>query len=195
MVNQRFETNVPDVYAAGDVANFFDPLFDKQRRIEHWSNANYQGTEVGKVLAGAEGGYDTVSTFFTEVFGHDQGLRRRQARLTGRRPRLTRRRGSLRAVRRRREETIGALSVGQTEEVEELLKQQVRARAPLRAIELEGRSVLGACSTATRRATLEARARRSSRTRRRRCSRTAIVRQSVVMFSGQTMTMFQRVMR
>ena len=69
VVNQRFETNVPDVYAAGDVANFFDPLFDKQRRIEHWSNANYQGTEVGKVLAGAEGGFDTVSTFFTEVFG------------------------------------------------------------------------------------------------------------------------------
>ena len=30
------------------------------------------------------------------------------------------------------EETIGALSVGQSEDVEELLKQQVRAHAPLR---------------------------------------------------------------
>src|SRR5215218_7106680 len=66
VVNERFETSAPDVYAAGDVANFFDPLFGRQRRIEHWSNANYQGTEVGKILAGAGGGYDTVSSFFTE---------------------------------------------------------------------------------------------------------------------------------
>jgi 3-phenylpropionate/trans-cinnamate dioxygenase ferredoxin reductase subunit len=60
---------VPAIYAAGDVARFFDPLFGRRRRIEHWSNANYQGSEVGKLLAGGEGGYDTVSTFFTESFG------------------------------------------------------------------------------------------------------------------------------
>ena len=69
VVNERFETNIPDVYAAGDVARFFDPVFGRARRIEHWSNAAYQGTEVGKVLAGVDGGYDTVSTFFTESFG------------------------------------------------------------------------------------------------------------------------------
>ena len=45
------------------------PLYRRRRRIEHWSNANYQGTEVGKILAGDGGGYDTVSSFFTEVFG------------------------------------------------------------------------------------------------------------------------------
>jgi NTE family protein len=69
VVNERFETSAAGVYAAGDVARFFDPLFARHRRIEHWSNANYQGTEVGKVLAGAGDGYDTVSAFFTEVFG------------------------------------------------------------------------------------------------------------------------------
>jgi NTE family protein len=68
VVNERFETNVPGVYAVGDVANFVDPLFGR-RRIEHWSNANYQGTEVGKILAGKDGGFDIVSTFFTEFFG------------------------------------------------------------------------------------------------------------------------------
>ena len=79
VVNERFETSAPGVYAAGDVANFFDPLFDRQRRIEHWSNANYQGTEVGKILAGQGDGYDTVSSFFSEVFGITrQGVRRRQ---------------------------------------------------------------------------------------------------------------------
>jgi NTE family protein len=69
LVDERFGTNVPNVYAAGDVARFYDPLYGRRRRIEHWSNANYQGAEVGKVLAGADGGYDTVSTFFTESFG------------------------------------------------------------------------------------------------------------------------------
>jgi NADPH-dependent 2,4-dienoyl-CoA reductase/sulfur reductase-like enzyme len=131
VVNQHFETNVPDVYAVGDVANFFDPLFGRRRRIEHWSNANYQGTEVGKVLAGAEGGYDTVSTFFTEVFGLTIkvfGDARRDSHCIVH--------GSLEegmfALGANEEgEVIGALSVGQPEEIEELLKQQIRSHAPL----------------------------------------------------------------
>jgi NADPH-dependent 2,4-dienoyl-CoA reductase/sulfur reductase-like enzyme len=69
VVNERFETNVPDIYAAGDVACFFDPLTGRRRRIEHWSNADYQGSQVGRILAGGNGGYNRVSTFFTESFG------------------------------------------------------------------------------------------------------------------------------
>jgi NADPH-dependent 2,4-dienoyl-CoA reductase/sulfur reductase-like enzyme len=69
VVNERYETGVPGVWAAGDVARFYDPLFERHRRIEHWSNANYQGSDVGTLIAGGEGGYDIVSTFFSEVFG------------------------------------------------------------------------------------------------------------------------------
>jgi NADPH-dependent 2,4-dienoyl-CoA reductase/sulfur reductase-like enzyme len=69
VVNERFETGVDGVWAAGDVARFYDPVFDRHRRIEHWSNANYQGTQVGEILAGRDAKYDVVSTFFTEVFG------------------------------------------------------------------------------------------------------------------------------
>jgi NADPH-dependent 2,4-dienoyl-CoA reductase/sulfur reductase-like enzyme len=69
VVNERFETGVEGVWAAGDVARFYDPLFEKHRRIEHWSNANYAGAEVGRLMAGGEGGFDIVSTFFSEVFG------------------------------------------------------------------------------------------------------------------------------
>jgi NADPH-dependent 2,4-dienoyl-CoA reductase/sulfur reductase-like enzyme len=133
VVNQRFETNVPDVYAVGDVARFYDPLFGRHRRIEHWSNANYQGTEVGKVLAGTGQGYDRVSTFFTEVFGitinvfgdgrpdsqvvvHGSLLEDDMYALYG----------------DEKEEVIGALSVGQSEEIDELLKRQIATRAPLR---------------------------------------------------------------
>ena len=60
---------MPDIYAAGDVACFFDPLSGRRRRIEHWSNARYQGNQVGRILAGADGGYNRVATFFTESFG------------------------------------------------------------------------------------------------------------------------------
>jgi hypothetical protein len=42
---------------------------ERHRRVEHWSNASFQGAEVGRSLAGDSGGYDTVSTFFTEIFG------------------------------------------------------------------------------------------------------------------------------
>lgn len=68
-VDERYETSASDVLAAGDVACFLDPLFGRRRRIEHWSNADYQGTQVGYLLAGESGGYDTVSSFFTKVFG------------------------------------------------------------------------------------------------------------------------------
>jgi 3-phenylpropionate/trans-cinnamate dioxygenase ferredoxin reductase subunit len=69
VVNERFETSAPGIYSAGDVAAFWDPLFGRRRRIEHWSNANYQGKQLGAALAGQDASYDTLSTFFTEVFG------------------------------------------------------------------------------------------------------------------------------
>jgi 3-phenylpropionate/trans-cinnamate dioxygenase ferredoxin reductase component len=69
IVNERFETSRKGVYAVGDVARFQDPIFGRRRRIEHWSNANYQGGELGKLLAGTGSGYDTVSSFFSEIFG------------------------------------------------------------------------------------------------------------------------------
>jgi NADPH-dependent 2,4-dienoyl-CoA reductase/sulfur reductase-like enzyme len=49
-VDDRFETTAPGVYAVGDVASVLDPLLGRRRRIEHWSNADYQGTQVGRIL-------------------------------------------------------------------------------------------------------------------------------------------------
>jgi 3-phenylpropionate/trans-cinnamate dioxygenase ferredoxin reductase subunit len=69
VVDERFETAQPGVYAIGDVAEFFDPLYRRHRRIEHWSNAAYHGTTLGKILAGEDARYDTVSAFFSEEFG------------------------------------------------------------------------------------------------------------------------------
>ena len=135
VVDQRFETNIPDVYAAGDVARFYDPLFGRRRRIEHWSNANYQGTEVGKVLTGTGEGFNTISTFFTEIFGitiRVFGDARRDAQVAVHGSLLENDMYALYGDEN--EEVIGALSIGQSEEVEELLKQQVGSHAPLREL-------------------------------------------------------------
>jgi len=69
VVDERFETAQSGVYAIGDVAEFFDPLYRRHRRIEHWSNSAYHGTTLGKILAGEDVHYDTVSSFFSEQFG------------------------------------------------------------------------------------------------------------------------------
>ena len=70
VVDERFRTSRDGVYAIGDVAEFYDPVFRRHRRIEHWSNSAYHGTTLGRILAGEEEArYDTVSSFFSEEFG------------------------------------------------------------------------------------------------------------------------------
>jgi 3-phenylpropionate/trans-cinnamate dioxygenase ferredoxin reductase component len=129
VVNERFETGVENVWAVGDVARFYDPIFAKHRRIEHWSNANYAGTEVGKLIAGGEGGFDTVSAFFTEVFGMTlrvfgdvddvDDIVFRGALEEGKAIGFYVREGRL----------VATLVVGQDDETQDRLKQLIRARA------------------------------------------------------------------
>jgi NADPH-dependent 2,4-dienoyl-CoA reductase/sulfur reductase-like enzyme len=133
VVNGRFETSVPAVYAAGDVANFFDPLFGRQRRIEHWSNANYQGTEVGKILAGQGDGYDTVSSFFSEVFGITVKVFGDVSRFDELSTDGTLESGLL-ASYGDGGRLVGALTVGQSEEIEALVRELIADRAPTRAL-------------------------------------------------------------
>src|SRR5581483_7129927 len=74
IVDERFRTNVPDVYAIGDVARFYDPVFGHDRLVQHWTNANHQGERLGRSLAGEDAPYDLVALFFSEVFGRKLGL-------------------------------------------------------------------------------------------------------------------------
>jgi 3-phenylpropionate/trans-cinnamate dioxygenase ferredoxin reductase subunit len=69
VVDERYATSADGVFAAGDVAAFYDPVFGRRRRIEHWSNANLHGAQLGRILAGGDDRYDVVSAFFTELFG------------------------------------------------------------------------------------------------------------------------------
>lgn len=47
----------PNVVAAGDVARWYNPLFDESMRVEHWTNAVEQGEAAAiRLLAGPDGG-------------------------------------------------------------------------------------------------------------------------------------------
>ena len=74
LVDERFATNVPGVWAVGDIARFHDPVFGHRRLIQHWTNANHQGERLGRLLAGEDAPYDQVAFFFSEVFGTKIGL-------------------------------------------------------------------------------------------------------------------------
>jgi NADPH-dependent 2,4-dienoyl-CoA reductase/sulfur reductase-like enzyme len=146
VVDERFQASAPDVHAVGDVANFFDPLFQRRRRIEHWSNASYQGTLVGRVLAGEDGRYDTVSSFFTEAFGISLKVFGDVATFDEAVPEgsLLDRELVVRYIDSGR--LVGALTVGQDEAVETELKQLIARRAPVTAARAEPRL---AAATAT----------------------------------------------
>jgi NADPH-dependent 2,4-dienoyl-CoA reductase/sulfur reductase-like enzyme len=132
LVGRDFATNVPDVYAAGDNARFYDPLFGRQRRIEHWSNARYQGTQVGTILAGAGGGYDTVSTFFTEAFGLTLKVFGDVSEHDDRTSRGSFAAGDAIVFYLHHGRLVGTLHTGQDDETEALLRQLIRERAEAR---------------------------------------------------------------
>lgn len=68
VVNEYLTTSDPDIYAAGDVANYFDPLFGKQRRVEHWGHAEYCGQLAAQNMAGAHTPYDLLTYVWSDIF-------------------------------------------------------------------------------------------------------------------------------
>jgi NADPH-dependent 2,4-dienoyl-CoA reductase/sulfur reductase-like enzyme len=130
VVDERFQTRAPGVFAAGDVANFYDPLYGRQRRIEHWSNANYQGTEVGKILAGTGAGYDTVSSFFSEIFGVTLKVFGDVGRFDDQTTVGSLTSGTLLITYGDGGRLVGALTVGASDELEVALKGLIADHAP-----------------------------------------------------------------
>jgi NADPH-dependent 2,4-dienoyl-CoA reductase/sulfur reductase-like enzyme len=68
VVNEYLETILPDIFAAGDVANYFDIIFDKRRRVEHWDNAVSQGQHWASLVRGDRKPFLHVPYFFSDVF-------------------------------------------------------------------------------------------------------------------------------
>ena len=66
-VDERLRTSAPNVYAAGDVTAFYDPVFARRRHIEHWDNAVKQGRLAALNMLGRRLRYEEVSYFFSDV--------------------------------------------------------------------------------------------------------------------------------
>jgi 3-phenylpropionate/trans-cinnamate dioxygenase ferredoxin reductase subunit len=68
VVDAALRTADPDIYAAGDVANSFHPLYQRHVRVEHWANALNGGPAAARSMLGQEVSYDRVPYFFSDQY-------------------------------------------------------------------------------------------------------------------------------
>ena len=67
-VDELLCTGDPDIYAAGDVANFLNPSLEKRLRVEHEDNANTMGAAAGRNMTGASQPYHHLPFFYSDLF-------------------------------------------------------------------------------------------------------------------------------
>lgn len=68
LVDASLRTSAEDIFAAGDVANFYNPSLDQRLRVEHEDNANVMGRLAGQAMAGREVSYDYLPYFYSDLF-------------------------------------------------------------------------------------------------------------------------------
>jgi 3-phenylpropionate/trans-cinnamate dioxygenase ferredoxin reductase component len=67
-VDAGLRTSDPDVFAAGDIAAHFHPIYERRLRVEHWANAKDQGTHVAGNLIGGIEPYTKSPYFFSDQY-------------------------------------------------------------------------------------------------------------------------------
>ena len=68
LVDEFLRTSNKNIYAAGDVATFFNPSLRKQIRVEHEDNANTMGRLAGRNMAGKNDPYHHLPFFYSDMF-------------------------------------------------------------------------------------------------------------------------------
>jgi 3-phenylpropionate/trans-cinnamate dioxygenase ferredoxin reductase component len=68
VVNGKLQTSAPDIYAAGDVAQFHHSALDKPMRVEHEDNAVWMGKLAGRNMLGAAETYTHIPMFYSDLF-------------------------------------------------------------------------------------------------------------------------------
>lgn len=71
VVDEFCRTTVAGVYAAGDVARHYHPLFDRRMRVEHFDNASGQGMAAAKNILGGSSPYTAPHWFWSDQFEHN----------------------------------------------------------------------------------------------------------------------------
>lgn len=67
-VDDLLRTNHPDIYAAGDVAEFYNNTLAKHMRVEHEDNAVTMGGFAGRIMAGEQEPYHYLPYFYSDLF-------------------------------------------------------------------------------------------------------------------------------
>ena len=67
LVDELCRTNIPQVFAAGDVASHDHPLFGRIR-VEHYNNAEKQGAAAARSMIGIGAPYAYVHTFWSDQY-------------------------------------------------------------------------------------------------------------------------------
>jgi NADPH-dependent 2,4-dienoyl-CoA reductase/sulfur reductase-like enzyme len=67
-VDHLLRAGSPDIFAAGDVASFFNPTLGERIRLEHEDNALAMGRQAGRNMAGAEEPYQYLPYFYSDMF-------------------------------------------------------------------------------------------------------------------------------
>ncbi|MEM4297445.1 MAG: FAD-dependent oxidoreductase [Nitrososphaerota archaeon] len=67
VVNEYLEASARDVYAAGDVARFYSPIYRRHIRVEHYDAAVTHGEVAGSNMAGSRRSYSQPPYFFSNM--------------------------------------------------------------------------------------------------------------------------------
>ena len=65
------QTSVPNVFAAGDVANFFHPFYRKNIRLESYQHAQNHGINAGKNILGVKTTYNNIPWMWSDQFDYN----------------------------------------------------------------------------------------------------------------------------
>jgi len=68
VVNEYLETGANKIYAAGDVARFYCPFYERQLRVEHYDVAVKQGRIAGFNMVGNKQAFTDLPYFFSTMF-------------------------------------------------------------------------------------------------------------------------------
>jgi len=61
-------TSAPDIFAAGDVAATWNPMYNKHIRMEHWANALNQGPAAARNMLGQHTAYAKLPYFYSDQY-------------------------------------------------------------------------------------------------------------------------------
>jgi NADPH-dependent 2,4-dienoyl-CoA reductase/sulfur reductase-like enzyme len=68
LTDEALRTSDENVFAAGDVANSFNPLLGQRVRVEHWANALNGGPAAARSMLGQPVVYDRVPYFYSDQY-------------------------------------------------------------------------------------------------------------------------------